>query len=59
MQLYADTGDLAVLSVGYRLAPEEPFPNGPNDCIDVAEYLFRNSEKEYGGALRFIGGEVS
>ncbi|KAH8815631.1 Alpha/Beta hydrolase protein [Xylogone sp. PMI_703] len=54
---YADSGDVAVLSVGYRLAPEYPFPAGPEDCYDVAEYLAKNSAKEYGGPLRFIGGE--
>jgi len=58
LQFYADAGDLAVLSIGYRLAPEDPFPKGPEDCIDVGEYLVKNSEKEYGGPLRFIGGEV-
>ncbi|KAG0652327.1 Carboxylesterase [Hyphodiscus hymeniophilus] len=57
LQLYANAGDLAVISVGYRLAPEDPFPKGPQDCIDVAEYLVQNSEKEYGGPLKFIGGE--
>ena len=49
---------MAVLSVAYRLAPENPYPQGPQDCIDVGEYLVKNSEKEYGGPLRFIGGEV-
>jgi len=57
LQLYADTGDLAVISVGYRLAPEDPYPAGPNDCIDAGEYFSKNSEEEYGGPLRFIGGE--
>lgn len=57
LQLYADAGDLAVLSVGYRLAPENPYPQGPQDCMDVGEYLVKNSEKDYGGSLRFIGGE--
>lgn len=46
------------MSVGYRLAPEDPFPKGPEDCFDAAEYLVKNSETEYGGPLRFIGGEV-
>jgi len=59
LQRYADAGDLAVLSVGYRLAPEDPFPKGPEDCIDAGDYLFKNSERDYGGPLRFIGGEVS
>jgi len=56
--MYADSGDLAVLSVGYRLAPMHPYPAGPEDCIDIGEYLVKNSEREYGGPLRFIGGEV-
>ena len=58
LQFYADAGDLAVISVGYRLAPEDPFPKGPEDCMDVGEYLVKNSEQNYGGPLRFIGGEV-
>lgn len=58
MKWYADCGDLAVVSVGYRLAPEDPFPKGPEDCMDAGEYLVKNSEREYGGPLKFIGGEV-
>lgn len=56
---YADAGDLAVISAGYRHAPEDPFPAGPNDCADAAEWLVKNAEREYGAPLRFIGGEVS
>ncbi|RAL63364.1 hypothetical protein DID88_003787 [Monilinia fructigena] len=56
LQFYADAGDLAVISVGYRLAPEYPFPCGPNDCIDVGEYLARNGELAFGSSLRFIWG---
>lgn len=48
---------LAVLSVGYRLAPEHPFPAGPHDCQDVAEYLVDHAEKEYGSRVQFVGGE--
>ncbi|TAQ90611.1 hypothetical protein B7494_g1076 [Chlorociboria aeruginascens] len=57
LMFYADAADCAVLSVGYRLAPEHPFPQGPEDCYDVGEYLVNNGEKEYGGPLRFIGDE--
>jgi acetyl esterase/lipase len=57
LEFYADASDMAVVSVGYRLAPENPFPKGPEDCIDAGEYFAKNSEK-YGGPLKFIGGEV-
>jgi len=57
LQFYADAGDLAVVSVGYRHAPEDPFPKGPQDCFDAGEYLVQSSESQYGGPLRFIGGE--
>ncbi|TVY64334.1 AB hydrolase superfamily protein B1A11.02 [Lachnellula suecica] len=57
LQFYADAGDLAVISVGYRLAPEDPFPKGPEDCMDAGEYIAKVSEERYGGPLRFIGGE--
>jgi acetyl esterase/lipase len=59
LEFYADTSDMAVVSVGYRLAPEDPFPKGPEDCIDAGEYFAKNSEEKYGGPLKFIGGEVS
>lgn len=50
------TGTLA-LSVGYRLAPEDPFPAGPNDCYDVAEWLVDNAQATFGVPLAFAGGE--
>ena len=33
-----------VVSVDYRLAPENPFPNGLNDCYTVAQSLLRSPE---------------
>jgi hypothetical protein len=58
LQNYADMSGCVAISVGYRLAPEYPFPAGPEDCYDAADWLIENGEKEFGGKLRFIGGEV-
>jgi acetyl esterase len=38
--------NLAVISVEYRLAPEHPWPAALEDCIDVAEWLLRNAQKQ-------------
>ncbi|CAK4030980.1 hypothetical protein DOTSEDRAFT_80769 [Lecanosticta acicola] len=57
LKYYADHANLTVVSVGYRLAPEHPYPAGNEDCFDVAEYLVEHAEREYGGPLLFIGGD--
>jgi acetyl esterase/lipase len=59
LAFYANVSRCAVLSVGYRRAPEEPYPAAIEDCEDVGEWCVRGSEREFGGPLRFIGGEVS
>ncbi|MCJ1478692.1 hypothetical protein MMC13_007373 [Lambiella insularis] len=57
LKSFADGANVAVVSIGYRLAPEHPFPKGPEDCFDAAEWLVDNSKSHFGVALKFIGGE--
>ncbi|KAF2163584.1 hypothetical protein M409DRAFT_26193 [Zasmidium cellare ATCC 36951] len=54
---YANNASLTVISVGYRLAPEHPFPQGNEDCFDVGEYLVDHGERDFGVPLLFMGGD--
>jgi acetyl esterase len=49
--------NLAFVSVDYRLAPEHPYPAGPDDCEAAALWLIEHAEREFGSARLLIGGE--
>ena len=48
--------NLAIVSVAYRLSPENPYPAAPDDCETVAMWLVRNSVARFGTENLIIGG---
>ncbi|HET6307530.1 MAG TPA: alpha/beta hydrolase, partial [Rhodopila sp.] len=57
LERIADNTGLAVVSVDYRLAPEHPYPAGPDDCESAAAWLVRHAKTEFGTDTLAIGGE--
>lgn len=53
----ADHCGLAVVSVDYRLAPENPYPAAPDDCEAAALWVVREMESRFGTSRLFIGGD--
>jgi acetyl esterase/lipase len=52
-----ENAGLACVSVEYRLAPEHPYPAGPDDCEAAALWLIKNGKSEFGSDVLTIGGE--
>jgi acetyl esterase len=57
LERIADNSGQAVVAVEYRLAPEHPYPAGPDDCEAAALWLVKNGKKEFGAEALTIGGE--
>jgi acetyl esterase/lipase len=57
LERLADATGLAVVSVEYRLAPEYPYPAGPDDCEAAAAWLARDAKAEFGSDALTVGGE--
>jgi acetyl esterase len=57
LERIADNTGQAVVAVEYRLAPEHPYPAGPDDCEAAAAWLVQNSKREFGTDILTIGGE--
>ncbi len=58
LEAIAENTGLCAVSVEYRLAPEHPYPAGPDDCEDAALWLLGDGAAELGVPARFaIGGE--
>ena len=53
----ADRHQVAVVSVDYRLAPEHPYPAGPDDGVAVLRWLLDHGSAEFGSDRLLLGGE--
>jgi len=58
LKLLANETGLCAASIGYRLAPENPYPAGPDDCEDAVLHLLEHGPALLDAHARFaVGGE--
>ncbi|HWO74189.1 MAG TPA: alpha/beta hydrolase [Dehalococcoidia bacterium] len=57
LESLANACHVAVISVEYRLAPEHPYPAGPDDCEAAALWLAKSATSEFGTDRLVIAGE--
>jgi acetyl esterase len=57
LERLAERCGLACVSVEYRLAPEHPYPAGPDDCEAAALWLARHAIERFQTDRLLIGGE--
>ncbi|MBW2243914.1 MAG: alpha/beta hydrolase [Deltaproteobacteria bacterium] len=56
LDAFAQRAGVVAVSVGYRLAPEHPYPSGPDDCEAAALWVMEHA-RELGSEQLVIGGE--
>lgn len=54
---FARAARLAVIAVGYRLAPDHPHPAAVDDCVAAIRWLIAHGERELGAERIIVGGE--
>jgi acetyl esterase len=58
-RLLSDALGIAVVSIDYRLAPEDPYPAGLDDCETAALWLLENARERFGTSRLAICGASS
>ncbi len=57
LERIAKNAGLDVISVEYRLAPEHPFPQGPDDCEAACHWIVNEGAKQFGWESFALAGE--
>ena len=58
VKLIVEKTDILAVSVDYRLAPENPYPTGHEDCYSVLKWIYENAENLGGNKNNiFVAGD--